>query len=122
MSKDVFDKLLASAPTNPEIIYWAFQSEMDRRHYGRAREILVKGMEGANGSNPLLLVAMGQLELREKKTNDARQRFETAISLTKAKNIDILVAIGKANIDGRSIQKASRWRRCGFFLRKCFTA
>lgn len=99
MSKDVFDKLLASAPTNPEIIYWAFQSEMDRRHYGRAREILVKGMEGANGSNPLLLVAMGQLELREKKTNDARQRFETAISLTKAKNIDILVAIGKANIE-----------------------
>ncbi len=97
MSKDVFDKLLAAAPTNPEIIYWAFQSEMDRRHPSRAREILVKGMEGANGSNPLLLVAMGQLELHEKKTNDARQRFETAISLTKAKNIDILVAIGKAN-------------------------
>jgi len=56
-------------------------------------------MEGANGSNPLLLVAMGQAELVDKKTNDARQRFETAISLTKGKDVAVYAAIGKANLE-----------------------
>ena len=39
------------------------------------------------------------IELLEGKTNDARQRFETAISLSKAKDIDVLNAIGQANAD-----------------------
>ena len=42
---------------------------------------------------------MGQVELTEKKPNDARQRFETAISLTKGKDIAIYTAIGKANLE-----------------------
>jgi len=37
--------------------------------------------------------------LTENKPNDARQRFETAISLTKAKDIAVFTAIGKANLE-----------------------
>ncbi len=42
---------------------------------------------------------MGHVELLEGKPNDARQRFETALSLTKSKDINIINAIGKANVD-----------------------
>jgi predicted Zn-dependent protease len=98
-AKSAMEKVVAAGPTNTESIYWLSQVLLEMKDVNGAKEVLRKGMEGANGSNPLLLVAMGQTELAEKKVNDARQRFETAISLTKAKDIAILVAIGKANLE-----------------------
>ena len=98
-AKETLEKVVAGAPTNAEAIYWLAQVNFESKNTSAAKEILRKGMEGANGSNPLLLVAMGQAELTEKKANDARQRFETAISLTKAKDASILTAIGKANLE-----------------------
>ncbi len=98
-AKETMEKVLAAAPTSPEAIYWLAQVNFESKNPAAAKDVLRKGMEGANGSNPLLLVAMGQAELTEKKVNDAKQRFETAISLSKAKDANILVAIGKANLE-----------------------
>ena len=98
-AKETMEKVVAAAPTNPEAIYWLAQVHFESKDTAAAKEVLRKGMEGANGSNPLLLVAMGQAEIAEKKVNDAKQRFETAISLTKSKDASILVAIGKANLE-----------------------
>lgn len=98
-AKETMEKVVAAAPTNPEAIYWLAQVHFESKNTAAAKEVLRKGMEGANGSNPLLLVAMGQAEIAEKKVNDAKQRFETAISLTKSKDASILVAIGKANLE-----------------------
>lgn len=98
-AKETMEKVVATAPTNPEAIYWLAQVNFESKNPAAAKDVLRKGMEGANGSNPLLLVAMGQAELTEKKVNDARQRFETAISLSKSKDANILVAIGKANLE-----------------------
>lgn len=98
-AKLVFEKIVSDAPTNPEAIYWLAQAHFELKDLNGAKEVLRKGMEGSNGSNPLLLVAMGQAELAEKKTNDARQRFETAISLTKGKDVSIFAAIGRANLE-----------------------
>jgi tetratricopeptide (TPR) repeat protein len=98
-AKESLGKALDAAPTNPELIYWFAQVHFDMKDVNGAKDVLRKGMEGVNGSNPLLLVAMGQAELIEKKPNDARQRFETAISLTKGKDIAVYSAIGKANLE-----------------------
>jgi tetratricopeptide (TPR) repeat protein len=98
-AKTTLEKVVAAAPTNAEAIYWLAQAQFELKDLNGAKEVLRKGMEGANGSNPLLLVAMGQVELAEKKTNDARQRFETAISLTKGKDVSIFAAIGRANLE-----------------------
>lgn len=98
-AKNTMEKVLAAGPSNPESIYWMAQVLFEMKNINGAKDVLRKGMEGANGSIPLLLVAMGQAELAEKKVNDARQRFETAISLTKGKDIPVLVAIGKANLE-----------------------
>lgn len=98
-AKESLVKALAAAPTNPELIYWLAQVHFDMKDVSGAKDVLRKGMEGANGSNPLLMVASGQAELVENKPNDARQRFETAISLTKGKDILVYTAIGKANLE-----------------------
>ena len=53
----------------------------------------------SNGTAPLILAGMGEIELLEGKTSDAKQHFETAISLTKAKDIEILNAVARANVN-----------------------
>jgi tetratricopeptide (TPR) repeat protein len=98
-AQKVLVQLVTSSPADAEALYWLSQAYFENKDPKGAKEVLQKGMQGALGSNPLLLVAMGQAELTEKKPNDARQRFETAISLTKGKNADIFVAIGKANLE-----------------------
>ena len=98
-AKEVLEKVVAGNPADVEGTYWLSQVHLEQNNLEGAKAVLRKGMEGANGSNPLLLVAMGQTELREGKINDARQRFETAISLSKAKDINVLNAVGKANTE-----------------------
>ncbi len=96
---ETLDKALAASPGNPEAIYWLAQAHRENGDIAKATEVLRKGMEGANGSSPLLLAGIGQMELAAEKPGDARQRFETAISLTKGKDIAVLNAIGKANLE-----------------------
>ncbi len=97
-AKDVFDKILASNPNNIDAIYWQGQTLLDTRDSVAAEELYSKALQ-TNGNAPLLLVGMGNVELRKGKTTDARARFETAISLTKGKDINVLNAIGDANDD-----------------------
>lgn len=99
LAKTTLEKIVETTPTNSEAVYWLSQVMFENKKHHAAVNLLRKSMEGAKGSDPLLLVAMGQAELIEKKPNDARQRFETAISLTKAKNAMVMVAIGKANLE-----------------------
>jgi tetratricopeptide (TPR) repeat protein len=98
-AKKILHQLADQAPANVETAYWLAQAYFENGDPKGADAVLAKAMQGENGSHPLLLVAKGQAELIEGKTADARQRFETAISLTKAKNIEIFTAIGKANIE-----------------------
>src|SRR5678815_1487754 len=95
-AKATFEKVVAATPGNAEAQYWLGQALLELGQVDKAKDVYRKALEG-NGSNPLLLVGMGQVELAEDKKTDARQRFETAISLTKAKDIPVLNAVGHAN-------------------------
>src|SRR6202042_2027883 len=77
-AKDVFDKILASNPNNIDAIYWQGQTLLDTRDSVAAEELYSKALQ-TNGNAPLLLVGMGNVELRKGKATDARARFETAI-------------------------------------------
>ena len=91
-------RLLASNPNNIEAIYWKGQTLFDTKDSAAACDLYSKALQ-TNGNAPMLLVGMGGCELRMGKTQDARQRFETAISLTKGKDIPIFNAIADNNID-----------------------
>jgi tetratricopeptide (TPR) repeat protein len=98
-AKKILQQLADQAPANVETAYWLAQAYFENGDPKGADAVLAKAMQGENGSHPLLLVAKGQAELIEGKSADARQRFETAISLTKVKNAEVFTAIGKANLE-----------------------
>ncbi len=106
-AKETFEKVLASNPNDINAVYWLGQTLLNApstsgiRDTVAAKALYQKALQ-TNGSAPLLLVGMGNIELREGKTADAKQHFETAISLTKSKDVDVLNAIGEANADAKN--------------------
>lgn len=102
-AKSVFEKMIAANPNNIDANYWLGQTLIKTKDSAAAVAQFQKLLT-ANGNAPLALVGMGQIELMQGKTAEARQRFETAISLSKGKkgnDPNILLAIGRANIDAK---------------------
>jgi tetratricopeptide (TPR) repeat protein len=100
-ARENFEKVLAANPNNIEATYWLGQTLLEQKDSVAAKNLYQKFL-ASNGNAPLILVGMGEIELREGKTNDARQRFETAISLTKGKDIEVLNAVGRANVSAKA--------------------
>lgn len=99
-AKETFEKIIAGNPNNIEAIYWLGQTLLEERDSAAAADLYSKAL-ATNGNAPLLLVGMGQIELMQGKTDDARQRFETAINLTKGRDVEIFNAVGRANVNAR---------------------
>jgi tetratricopeptide (TPR) repeat protein len=97
-AKDALEKAIAANPNNAEAVYWLAETDLALKDSVAAEATLQKALQ-TNGNVPILLVGMGHIELREGKSSDARQRFETAISLTKGKDVEVLNAVGRANAD-----------------------
>jgi len=97
-AKDVFSKLVNANPNNIDAVYWLGQTDLELEDTASAKALYQKTLQ-ANPNAPLLIVGVGEIELLENKPSDARNRFETAISLTKGKDANVLNAVGKANID-----------------------
>ena len=99
-AKDVFNKLVNANPNNFDAVYWLGQTYLGEDDSVSAKALYQKTLS-ANPNSPLLLVAMGHIALLEHQNNDARNRFETAISLTKGKDYNVIEAIGRANVGAR---------------------
>lgn len=103
-AQDAFEKVLAANPNNIDAVYWLGQTMIhrkDTRDTAGAKALYQK-MLTTNGNAPLLLVGMGHVELLYGNTTDSRQRFETAISLTKEKDVNVLNSVGYANVDAKA--------------------
>jgi len=100
-AQETFEKVLAANPNNIDAVYWLGQTLLEMKDSVGAKNLYQKSLT-QNGNAPLLLAGMGQVELMEGKANDARQRFETAITLTKGKDVDVFNAVGRANVKART--------------------
>jgi Putative Zn-dependent protease, contains TPR repeats len=100
-AKDIFNKLLTANPNNVEAAYWLGQVYLGQEGADNtnAAKALYQKTLNANPNSPLMLVGMGEIALLENNTAEARNRFETAISLTKGKDYNVLNAIARANVD-----------------------
>lgn len=102
---NLFQQLVKASPNDEEAVYWLGQSYLDNKDLPdsvAAKDLYQKALQ-ANPNSALLMIGIGQVELREGKKSDARNRFETAINLTKKKNLpDILLAVGRANADEKN--------------------
>ena len=100
-AKDVFNKLVNANPNNIDAAYWLGQTYLGEEDSISSKALYQKTLN-ANPNSPLMLVAMGHIALLENQNNDARNRFETAISLTKGKDYNVINAISRANIDTKA--------------------
>lgn len=100
-AKNLFQKMVAANPADADAAYWLGQSMIasdDDKDIAGAKEVYRKAL-ATNSNSAILLAGMGHLELLEGNVQDARSRFETAISLSGGKNAAVLNAIGFANSD-----------------------
>jgi tetratricopeptide (TPR) repeat protein len=99
-AKETFEKVLQKEPNNVDAIYWLGQTLFNMKDTAAARDLYQKSL-ASNGNAPLLLVGNGEMLLLDGKKDEARQQFETAINMTKGKDVDVLNAIGLANVDAK---------------------
>src|SRR5215210_5202486 len=78
-AKGIFDRMTAANPNNLEATYWLGQTLIKMNNVPAAKSLYEKTL-AANGNAPMILAGMGQIDLIEGKTNEARQRFEAAIN------------------------------------------
>ena len=104
-AQNVFSKLVAANPNDAEAVYWLGQTYIengDNPDTAAAQTLYQKTLQ-ANPNQPLIMVGIGEIELMHGHKEDARNRFETAISLAKKKDLpEILTAVGRANVDTKS--------------------
>lgn len=99
----VFEKLIAANPNNTEAIYWLGQVYFDMDDNAKAKQLYQNAMS-TNGNSPFILVGMGHVDLMESKPNDARQKFETAITSSNTKkgiDVPIHAAVGRSIVDSK---------------------
>ena len=108
-AQTVFEKMLAANPNNIEALYWMGQSylesdEIMSARIAAAKQLYEKAMHTTN-SAPLIQVGLGHIDLLEKKVSEARQHFETALTMTrhnkKGDNPEIETTIGRAIVDSK---------------------
>lgn len=99
-AKENFSKVLASNPNDVDATYWLGQTLFKLKDSVEAQKLYQDALS-KNASNPLLLVGAGHSDLKFGKTAEARQKFETAITSTKGRSIEIYNAIGRANVEAR---------------------
>ena len=81
--------------------YWLGLADIATNDIAGARSLYDKAL-AANGNAPLILAAMGQVDLMQGKSSDARQRFEAAITAShgrKGNDPNVLNAVARGNIE-----------------------
>ncbi len=102
-AKDAFNKLVNANPNNVDAAYWLGQVYLNQEGVDiNAAKALYQKTLNASPNSPLLLVGMGEVALLENNPADARNRFETAISLSKGKDYNVLNAIARANVNAKA--------------------
>jgi tetratricopeptide (TPR) repeat protein len=102
-AKQTLQNAVNANSKDPNAVYWLGQALLAQDDIAGAKALYQKALNEIGNSDPLIMVGVGHVELLEGKRDAARQRFETAISLSMQKrnpNPAILNAIGRANADG----------------------
>ncbi len=105
-ARTIFEKLVAANPNNVDAVYWLGETmispdERTAKDIADAKALFQKTLM-ANSNSPLLLAGMGHIELLEGKTQEARNHFETALSLAQGKSVPVFNAVGFANVNAKN--------------------
>ncbi len=106
---NAFEKLLQTSPNNVEATYWLGQSYLENEEISSARikntkELYQKGLQN-DPKAALLIIGAGQIDLLENRPAEAKQKFETALEMTKSRkgnDPEMLTAVGRAIVETKT--------------------
>ena len=109
LAEQAFQQVLKNNPADPDALYWGGQAAIEReldsvKKIAVARAWYDKALQAAANS-PLVMVGAGHADLLENKKDEARQKFESALTMSRTRkgdNIDILNAVSRSNIEAKS--------------------
>lgn len=109
LAEQAFQQILKTNPADPEALYWGGQAAIEReqdsvKKIAVARAWYDKALQVAANA-PLVMVGAGHADLLENKKEEARQKFESALTMSrtrKGENIDILNAVSRSNIEAKN--------------------
>ncbi len=96
-AKEVFEKLVAAKPADAEAAYWLGQAYIGLEDVANAKKTYQTAMV-TNATAPLLLAGMAQIQLIEGDATGARNNCDMAVNNSKSKDIEVLHAVGRANV------------------------
>ena len=105
-ARAAFEKLVAANANDVDAVYWLGQTmimpdDKNAKDVSDAKALYQKTLL-ANSNSALLLAGIGHIELLEGKDQDARNHFETAISISQGKSVPALNAVGFANVNAKN--------------------
>jgi tetratricopeptide (TPR) repeat protein len=100
-AKEVFEKLVAAKPSDADAAYWLGQAYLGLEDVANAKKTYQTAM-ASNATAPMLLAGMGHIQLIEGDAAGARNNFEMAVNNSKSKDIDVLHAVGRANVSTKA--------------------
>lgn len=105
-ARAAFEKLVVANPNDVDAVYWLGQTmispdDKTAKDVSDAKALYQKTLL-ANSNSALLLAGIGHIELLEGKDQDARNHFETAISISQGKSVPVLNAVGFANVNAKN--------------------
>jgi tetratricopeptide (TPR) repeat protein len=109
LAEQTFQQILKNNPADPDALYWGGQAVIEReldsvKRVAVARAWYDKALLVAANS-PLVMVGAGHADLLENKKDEARQKFESALTMSRTRkgdNIDILNAVSRSNIEAKA--------------------
>ena len=109
LAEQAFQQVLKNNPADPDALYWGGQTAIEReldsvKKIAVARAWYDKALQAAANS-PLVMVGAGHADLLENKKDEARQKFESALTMSRTRkgdNIDILNAVSRSNIEAKA--------------------
>ena len=109
LAEQAFQQVLKNNPADPDALYWGGQAAIEReqdsvKKIAVARAWYDKALQAAANS-PLVMVGAGHADLLENKKDEARQKFESALTMSRTRkgdNIDILNAVSRSNIEAKA--------------------
>lgn len=109
LAEQTFQQILKNNPADPDALYWGGQAVIERELDSVKRVAVARAWydkaQLVAANSPLVMVGAGHADLLENKKDEARQKFESALTMSRTRkgdNIDILNAVSRSNIEAKA--------------------
>jgi len=107
-AKTVLKNIISKGAESPDVWYWLGEIYLDQNKSDSAKLVFQDGLNYANTNNltpksyPLIYIGDAQLKIESGAIEEGEKEIQDILSLSKYKDVDALLAAGRANIESKN--------------------